>query len=215
MLALAFLVLASTAAETLSLVGVAGRADRRVAVLRSGSRSQVVAAGERAFGATVVAVEASHVVLDIEGRRVAVGMSRNAVTPSPAVAPSPAPAPTASSMPAFTLGPDDIPPVKTLSRAEVERRLAAEIPRILAQTSVQPVRENGLMVGVSFSRLPPGSLLMEAGLQAGDVLTRLNGVDIDSMGTLAGLWLRLQAAPEFNASVLRAGQPVELTVQLR
>jgi type II secretory pathway component PulC len=58
-------------------------------------------------------------------------------------------------------------------------------------------------------------LLTDAGLRAGDVLTRINGTDIDSLATLIGLWPRLQGATELRAVVLRNGRPFDIAVSLR
>jgi S1-C subfamily serine protease len=63
--------------------------------------------------------------------------------------------------------------------------------------------------------MPSGTVLSDAGLRAGDVLTEVNGVPIDSLATLVGLWPRLQAESTLHAVVLRNGQPVTLSVALR
>jgi len=97
----------------------------------------------------------------------------------------------------------------------VERRLGAEIPRILADTAVAPVLEEGRVVGLALTRIAEPSLLLDAGLRVGDVLVRINDVEIDGMATLIGLWPRLQGASELRAVVLRNGQPVSLAVSLR
>jgi len=102
-----------------------------------------------------------------------------------------------------------------MERVEVQRRLGDEIPRILAETAVMPVLEDGRVVGVQLARLPEGSLLTDAGLRAGDVITHINGTEIDGMATLVGLWPRLQTASELRAVVVRNGQPVSLLVSLR
>ena len=44
--------------------------------------------------------------------------------------------------------------VRTLARAEVERRLSQEIPRILAETTLLPVSEQGRVTGFALTRLP-------------------------------------------------------------
>jgi type II secretory pathway component PulC len=97
----------------------------------------------------------------------------------------------------------------------VERRLSEEIPRILGETALAPVRDEGQVVGFQLTRLPEGSLLTEAGLRPGDVLTSINGTAVDSMATLIGLWGRLQSESELSAVVLRGGQAVTLNVSLR
>jgi general secretion pathway protein C len=103
---------------------------------------------------------------------------------------------------------------KILSRADVERRLTEEMPR-LVQAALRPVTEDGRIVGMQVSKVPGGTLLQEVGIQSGDVLTRLNDVDVDGLPALMGLWSSLQSASEIDASVLRGGRPVSLGVSLR
>jgi general secretion pathway protein C len=102
-----------------------------------------------------------------------------------------------------------------MSRTEVERRLGSEIPRILADTALAPAMEDGRVVGLTVQRLADGTLLSDAGLRQGDVITEINGTTIDGMGTLIGLWPRLQTATDLQAVVRRAGRPVSLSVTLR
>jgi type II secretory pathway component PulC len=102
-----------------------------------------------------------------------------------------------------------------LTRRDVERRIGEEAPRILAETTLIPALDAGRVAGFTLSRVPENSLLTEAGLRAGDVLTQINDTPIDSMATLIGLWPRLQNESTLTAVVLRNGQPVSLTVSLR
>jgi type II secretory pathway component PulC len=106
------------------------------------------------------------------------------------------------------------PPARAMPRADVEKRLGTEIPRILTETALRPVVEDGRVVGLLVARLPEGTLLSDAGLRAGDVLVEINETAIDGMGTLMGLWPRLQSATEIRAVVRRAGRPVRLSVTL-
>jgi len=110
---------------------------------------------------------------------------------------------------------DPATPARALEKREVERRLGGEIPRILAETTVVPVMQDGQVTGLALTRIPEGTLLVEAGLRAGDVLTEVNDTRIDGMATLIGLWPRLQNASELRAVVLRNGQPVSLSLTLR
>jgi type II secretory pathway component PulC len=103
----------------------------------------------------------------------------------------------------------------TLERKEVERRLGLEIPRILAETALVPVLDGGRITGVALTRIAEGSVLTEAGLRAGDVLTEVNGVVIDGIATLAGLYARLQTASELRATVLRGGQTIPIVINLK
>jgi type II secretion system protein C len=186
--------------------------ERSSAILASGGRTRVVAVGDSAFGGRLVSVSAEAVTLDFAGERVELRL------PSRAAAPPPRPGGRATGRPALPPGaPPEDPetPAREMSRAEVKRRLGEEIPRILAETAVAPVMEEGRVVGVQVTRLPEGSLLTDAGLRTGDVLTRINDTEIDGMATLIGLWPRLQGASELRATVLRNGQPFSLLVSLR
>lgn len=158
--------------------------------------------GDTAFGGKVVGIGARTVILEFDGRRVEIPLASTAPErPAPVAAPTPAPDAAA--------GP------KTLERREVERRLGEEVPRILAETAVSPVSSEGRVTGLAITRLPEGTVLSEAGLRAGDVLTKINDTPIDGLPTLMSLWPRLQGASEVHAEVLRNGQPVSLSVSLR
>ena len=183
--------------------------ERSVAILSDGGRTRVVRVGESAFGGRLVAVSASTVTLEFGTERVELRL------PPPAA--SAPPAPTTRVFAGTDAPPPEDPatPFRTMERRDVERRLGAEIPRILADTAVAPVLEEGRVVGLALTRIAEPSLLLDAGLRVGDVLVRVNDVEIDGMATLIGLWPRLQGASELRAVVLRKGQPVSLGVSLR
>jgi hypothetical protein len=46
---------------------------------------------------------------------------------------------------------DPSSPTRTLERQEVQRRLGAEIPQILAETTILPVYENGTTAGFTLN----------------------------------------------------------------
>jgi type II secretion system protein C len=182
---------------------------RSVAILRSGGRTRVVGIGETAFGAKLTAVGADTVTLEIDGRPVERRVTRG--QPLPATPAKAAPAAASPSAPAE----DPATPAREMDRQQVQARIGQEMNRILAETAIAPVMEDGRVVGVQLTRVPEGSLLTDAGLRAGDVLTRINGTQIDGMATLIGLWPRLQGASELDAVVMRGGQPVSVRVTLR
>ncbi len=177
---------------------------RSVAVLRSGGRSRLAGVGETAFGGRVVAIGTTAVTIEFDTGRAELRLS-SAGGPVIVAAPRPA-----ADAPA-----DPDAPSHTLAKREVERRLADEIPRILAETALTPVSDEGQVRGFALTRVPDGTLLTDAGLRAGDILTEINGIPIDSMATLIGLWPRLRNETELRAVVLRGGRPVALSVSLK
>jgi general secretion pathway protein C len=210
-LALALALEAPPADLAVAGVVLSSTSARSTAILTSGGKTRVVCVGDTAFGGRVVSVSAEAVAIEFDGERRVLQLPNAAQV---AGRPAPKLAPRQAAQPA---GPAEDPetPARSMERAEVQRRLGDEIPRILAETAVTPVLEDGRVVGVQVARLPEGSLLTDAGLRAGDVITQINGTEIDGMATLVGLWPRLQTASELRAVVLRNGQPVSLVVSLK
>jgi general secretion pathway protein C len=184
---------------------VSRRPEACVAILRSGGRERVASVGEPAFGGRVTAIVPGRVTLDFGGTRLDVRLAGVAAAPPP------------SARSANASGPleDPTTPARSMERRDLERRLGQEVPRILAETTLVPVTEGGQVAGFTLTRLPEGTLLSEAGLRPGDVITSINDVPIDSLATLIGLWPRLQSESDIRAVVLRNGQPVALSVHLR
>jgi len=209
MLAALLLLLVSSAPADLAAVGVvvAESPERSVAILRSGGRTRVVGVGDSAFGGHLLAVSTTRVILEFDGERVDVRV-RSAGPPTlsaPAVATTPeAPEP-----------PPEDAPLRVMNREEVQQRLAGEMNRILSETAVRPVTEDGRVVGVRLTRVAQDSLLTEAGLRSGDVLTNINGTEIDGMATLISLWPRLQGASDLRAQGLRDGRPFSISLSLQ
>jgi general secretion pathway protein C len=201
-LGVALALVVAAAPADLSAVGIvmSARVEARTAVLTSGGRTRVVAVGDPAFGGRVGAIEADHVAVDFDSGRVRLSLSAGA-----AIAP-------AAAIPAL---PDVGSPALAMDRREIERRLGEESGRILAETTLVPAMDAGRVAGFTISRMPDATVLSDAGLRPGDVLTEVNGVPIDSLATLVGLWPRMQTESSLRAVVLRNGQPVSLSVILR
>ena len=190
---------------SISAVGIvmSARVEARAAVLQSGGRTRVVGVGDAAFGGRVASIEADHVALEFDSGRVRL----------PLVAGTPVGSAIAATAPPAT---DDAPaPAREMERREIERRLGEESGRILAETTLVPAMDEGRVTGFAITRMPDSTLLSDAGLRPGDVLTEVNGVPIDSLATLIGLWPRMQTESAVRAVVLRNGQPVSLSVTLR
>jgi type II secretion system protein C len=182
------------------------RPEHRAAILHAGGKSRIVAVGDVAFGGRVEGITPTGVVLAFGDKRVEARLARTATPPA---------AEARAGVEAQAVAPELEPTAKTLPRAEVQRRLSDELPRILAETALMPVTEDGRIVGVAITRMPETSLLAEVGLRAGDVLTRLNDTAIDGLASLMALYPRLQSERELKAVVLRNGQPVNLSLTLR
>jgi general secretion pathway protein C len=198
---LLFLALAVVAPADLAARGVVVGGRNSVAILQAEGRSRVVAVGDAAFGGVVRAIERGSVTIEFDGAPVVLSLSSRAQAQA---------VPRLSAPPAV---PEEAGLV--LERRELERRLGEETSRILAETTLVPVQVGAQVTGFTLSRIPEGTVLSDAGLRAGDVLTHVNDVPIDSLATLIGLWPRLQGESSVRAQVIRAGAPVTLSVRLR
>ena len=210
MLAWSLLALLAPAPEA-TVVGVvlSRKPELSSAVVQVDGRARVVGIGDSVGGARVVEISGAGIaLLSAQGRielrlRGEVAVSRVSELRG-GIRDEPSPVPSSAE-----------PGVKTLLRRDVDARLASEIPRILAETAMFPVTEDGRVIGFTLTRLPEGTLLSEVGLRPGDVLLRLNDVAIDGFPALISLWPRLQGAPQLRADVLRAGHPVSLVVNIK
>jgi type II secretory pathway component PulC len=133
-----------------------------------------------------------------------------------AAAEAPAPVPTASAVPAVASEPAAPPAYDhVLPRVDLEKRLAGELPRILAESALAPVSAENGVSGVRLVRVATGTLLTELGLRPGDLLTSINDTATDSLPGLLALWPRLQGESQIRATVVREGRPLTLTLSLR
>jgi type II secretory pathway component PulC len=171
---------------------------RSSVILQVGPRSHVASIGETAFGFRVREITPRTVSLDFEGRVVQLRVRK----PAELVQAPPPP-----------VAPPEPPGERTLARKDLERRLGTEMPRIMSETAVASVTTGGVK-GVVLNRVPQGTLLTDAGLEQGDIITQVDGVAIDSPLTLLSLYPKLQTESQFQAIVLRNGMPVTLTLSL-
>jgi general secretion pathway protein C len=69
--------------------------------------------------------------------------------------------------------------------------------------------------GVRLEAAPPGSLASKLGLQAGDVIRRVNGQAIASSGDLARLYQQFASLSTIQAEIERGGRVVRLSYRIR
>jgi general secretion pathway protein C len=88
-------------------------------------------------------------------------------------------------------------------------------PQSLAQiVSISAVRKDGQQSGY---RVSPGSdaeKFQQLGFQSGDIVTGINGVELDSPANSMKLYTMLREAQEITFELERGNQPVTLTVSL-
>jgi len=104
---------------------------------------------------------------------------------------------------------------REFKRSELEKRIASEWPLIMKETKFSPHFVNGNVSGFKITRLPKSSLLSEAGIQANDVIKDINGIKLNDMGSLFGLYDRLKNESRLEVNIERNGKLLRLLYDLK
>jgi len=103
---------------------------------------------------------------------------------------------------------------KTLDRREVEQAIG-DLPKLLSQARAVPVMVNGAMSGFRMDYIAPASFYEKIGLQYGDVLKQVNGVEIRDPGTMLTLFQQLRNERTVRLDVMRNNQRTTMTYDIR
>lgn len=98
---------------------------------------------------------------------------------------------------------------------EISERLRSD-PSLLAQVSVTPYIQDGKVEGFVVNRVPETGISAQLGIQAGDVIKRVNGTLIDSLSRAYAVYNNILASQTklVTVEILRNGQPLILTYRL-
>ncbi|MCK4834573.1 MAG: hypothetical protein KAT12_07335, partial [Gammaproteobacteria bacterium] len=77
------------------------------------------------------------------------------------------------------------------------------------------VKENGKQIGYRLQPQQKGQLLSELGIQANDVITRINGVELNKPQNGISALRKLSTAKNLNIVVKRNGAEVPLNISLQ
>jgi general secretion pathway protein C len=103
---------------------------------------------------------------------------------------------------------------KVLDRREVEQAMN-DLPKLLSQARAVPVLTNGAMNGFRLDYIAPTSFYEKIGLQYGDVLKQVNGVEIKDPGTMLSLFQQLRNEKSVKLDVLRNNQRTTMLFEIR
>lgn len=103
---------------------------------------------------------------------------------------------------------------KVLDRREVEQALN-DLPKLLSQARAVPVLANGAMTGFRLDYIAKSSFYEKIGLQYGDVLKQVNGIEIKDPGTMLSLFQQLRNENSVKLDVLRNNQRTTMMFEIR
>src|SRR5919106_607820 len=172
--------------------------------------------GQSLGSAQVLAIEPSRVLLLVDGRR-------EFLEPSPA---PPRPSPPPMNVPRQGRAANGATPplgtgIRALSadRYDVPRdevaRVLSNLNALAMKARIVPAFRDGKAVGFKVFSIRPNSLYSRIGIQNGDVIRRLNGLDINSPEKALEAYARLKDATRIDLELERRGQPVRKTYYVR
>lgn len=103
---------------------------------------------------------------------------------------------------------------KVIDRREVELAMN-DLPKLLTQARAVPNMVNGTVNGFRIDYIAPASFYEKIGVQAGDVLQRVNGVDIRDPSTMLSLLQQLKNERVVKLDMVRNNQRSTVTYELR
>jgi general secretion pathway protein C len=91
----------------------------------------------------------------------------------------------------------------------------ANVGSLSSQATITPYFVEGQQQGFRLSQIRAGGVLQQIGLQEGDVLQKVNGLDIHSPQEALQAYQQLQTESTVRLNVLRNNNPTTLTYELR
>ena len=191
-------IVAANPSDSIALVRLSGKV-----------RARPVRIGQTYGGFTLVEVSSGTAILSGAGREMR--LSLHGVEPSTEAVASVS---SSTESVANVLPADEAWVRRTFERGGTESRLDKEMPVILADTELVPRLEEGAARGIEVVRLPDGTVLAEAGLLPGDVVTSINGEPLADLDSLWEILAKFADADELRVVVERRGEVVRFAYAL-
>lgn len=126
------------------------------------------------------------------------------------VAPVPAPRPGLPGAPA-----PGLEGVRKLdaNRYEIDKQVIdgalSNLNTLATQARLVPSFKNGVANGFKLFQIQPGSLYASIGIENGDVITRINGYEVNSPDKALEVYQKLRESPHVTIELERGGQPIK------
>jgi general secretion pathway protein C len=189
---------------------VTGKKEEAYAVIEeSGTRKQnLFRVGDPVQEATVKLILREKVVLNVKGRDEILELEKPVASKGRAYRPpSQRTAGSRARRPARTRR-------ITLRRSQIDSALE-DVNKLMSQVNIKPHFQDGQPDGLMLSRIRPNSIFMRMGLRNGDIITGVNGTNIQSVEDVMSFYENLKTAERLNLQMKRGGRPrtIEYTVR--
>jgi len=182
---------------------VSGSDEYDYAVIREGgSRTQgLFQVGDSVSDATVKKIMRTRVVLRVGEKDEILAMEEQKKESAPE-------RPTAAARASGT------PQTITVDKNVVDEALS-DVSKIMSQVRVRPYFSGGKPDGFMVSRIAPGSLFQQMGLQNGDVIQGVNGEPLGSPKDVLEMYGQLESGSEISINIKRRGRQETLQYSFR
>jgi len=168
-------------------------------------RTMSLAIGDQIEGATVVMIERERIIILNRGSREYIDANAPSSAPPPPVA---ARADATSNIRELTPNNYEIP------RNELDRTLG-NLNEVMTQARAIAAYKDGVAHGYRLQAIRPNSFYQKIGIQNGDVVTRINGFDINSPDKALELYTKLRESSRVEIELERNGNPLKKTYNIR
>jgi type II secretion system protein C len=95
-----------------------------------------------------------------------------------------------------------------------DKLVQQDLAKVLMQATAEPHMENGSIAGFKMSQIDDGSIYQKAGLKDGDVVTGINGSELNSVAGSITLLKSLKGADSIEVEIKRDGVPMKFTISV-
>lgn len=95
-----------------------------------------------------------------------------------------------------------------------DKLVKEDLARVLMQATAEPFMENGAIVGFKIFQIDDGSIYAKSGVQNNDVITAINGSELNSVAGSIALLRTLKGADHLDVEIRRDGLPQKISIDV-
>lgn len=207
----------------LTLVGVvlSKDASSSIAILKNEQTGQTIMlqTGEKILDLTLSQVLDNHVVFKRGTQTFNIYLGRGRITralePPPEMPPAQIQHPEPEVEPEESEETEDRVIRMEFDRAEMEKRIEAEMPLIMKEARFVPNMEDGIVSGFRITNLPSQSVISRVGIRKNDIIKKINNVELNSVEGLFDLYMRFKDESRFEVTIERNGRTFRILYTLK
>lgn len=186
---------------------VSGEGEKTYAVIEDQQKriQNLYRENDSVMTATVKRILREKVILTVGGKDEVLAMEKTGSGEFPAGQPSPRP-PTAAIFPNDSAGEAQR---ISLSRQTIDQSMN-DLNSLMDQAKIRPHFRNGKPDGLTISRIKRDSIFTQLGLRSGDIITGVDGQNIESVDDALKFYNQLKSSSNVTLQVRRRGRPKQI-----